>query len=108
AMLRAGAVGLDRMAGKAAVVDFLAMAQRRLVQRRPRLPGHADRGEQQAEHADGGRRPGVAGAHDTKAMGTGFSPSAWRRTAQCIASSPRMLAATFASSRSSNSGTAPR
>ena len=46
--------------------------------------------------------------HDTKAEGTGTSPSAWRRMAQCIASSPRMLAAALARSRLPNSGTAPR
>lgn len=47
-------------------------------------------------------------AHATNAEGTGASPSAWRSTAQCMASSPRMLAAAFDRSRSANSGTAPR
>ena len=46
--------------------------------------------------------------HETKAAGTGSSPRAWRSTAQCMASSPRMLAAAFESSRSLNSGTAAR
>ena len=43
-----------------------------------------------------------------KATGTGASPRAWRRMAQCIASSPRMLAAALARSRLPNRGTAPR
>ena len=47
-------------------------------------------------------------SHDMNAAGTGASPSALRRIAQCMASSPRILAAALASSRLSNAGTAPR
>src|SRR5262249_31195263 len=43
-----------------------------------------------------------------KGSGTGFSPSAWRRIAQCIASSPRMLATALARLRSPRTGTIPR
>src|SRR5687767_12786314 len=50
----------------------------------------------------------VSVPQDRKAVGTGFWPSDWRSTAQCIASSPRMEAATLASSRSTRMGTAPR
>ena len=37
--------------------------------------------------------------HETNAAGTGASPTALRRIAQCIASSPRMLPAAFADCR---------
>jgi len=47
-----------------------------------------------------------ARAQETNAAGTGSSPSAFLSNAQCIASSPRMLAAAFARSRWRNSGTA--
>src|SRR5690606_34968446 len=50
----------------------------------------------------------VYAPHDMKAEGTGGSPKAWRRTAQCMASSPRILAAALDRSRLSNTGTAPR
>ena len=53
-----------------------------------------------------GKKGGVR--YETKAAGTGSSPRAWRSTAQCMASSPRMLAAALESSRSLNSGTAAR
>src|SRR2546427_5118407 len=76
----------ERVAGQAARVDLLA-AQR--VARREH------RGERHRFN------------QDTNAAGTGFSPITCRNTAQCIASSPRMLAAAFDRSRAANKGTAP-
>jgi hypothetical protein len=87
AMPRSDPVIGKRVAGQAARVDVLAALR---VARRER------RGERHRSN------------HDTNAAGTGFSPITCRNTAQCIASSPRMLAAAFDRSRVANKGTAPR
>src|SRR3989442_13595671 len=87
AMPRPDPVVGERMAGQAAHIDLLAalrVARRERRDERPRFD------------------------QDTNAAGTGFSPITCRNTAQCIASSPRMLAAAFDSSRVANNGTAPR
>src|SRR5688572_1616069 len=88
AVARPDAVVGERMAGEAARIDRLACLR---VARR-------QRGDEQRAFQH----------YETNAEGTGFSPSALRRMAQCIASSPRMLAAAFDRSRLAKSGTAPR
>src|SRR5690606_25701765 len=45
--------------------------------------------------------------YEKNAPGTGSSPSTCRSTAQCIASSARMLAAAWDNARSANNGIAP-
>src|SRR4051812_5560398 len=100
-MARTGAVVREGMAGEAAAVDRFARGCIAL-----RRPGRACT---RAERKGSGRRQAKrAQVQDMNAEGTGASPSALRRTAQCIASSPRMLAAALARSRLPNTGTAPR
>ena len=94
-MPRARAVVSERVARGAALVDRLARG--RIAGRRARR-GARREGERRRDRAH----------YDTKAAGTGTSPTALRRIAQCIASSPRMLAAALARSRLPNTGTAPR
>lgn len=67
-------------------------------------PARADGRQCEQSH----RREMAAQNHAMKAQGTGTSPIAWRRMAQCMASSPKILAAALARSRLPNSGTAPR
>src|SRR5439155_4464679 len=97
AMARPGAVVFERVAGEAARVDLLAAPRIARGGKGLRACGHDERGRKRATRL-----------HATNAIGTGGSPSALRSTAQCIASSPRMLAAALARSRSWKTGTAPR
>src|SRR5690606_33632972 len=117
AVAGAGAIVGERVARDATAVDRLAAL--RVAVRRGRQ-------REQATQQDPGRRTGIPPPcqpprprawpardvaprrHDTNASGTGTSPRALRRIAQCIASSPRMLAAALARSRLSKIGTAPR
>src|SRR6185312_306383 len=110
AMARPDAVVVQRMAGKATVVDVLAtgrIAGGRLGSAWDREPDHENRKETGSNKTSHGRAS-AGSAQDMKASGTGGWPSAWRRTAQCIASSPKIDAAALASSRSVRIGTAPR
>src|SRR5690606_36607130 len=109
AVPRTGAIVGDRVARQATLVDRLAahgiarVAGSRRAGRGGPCRAAGQRRRHQATGADDDAR-----LHDTNAPGTGSSPSAWRSTAQCMASSPRMLAAALARSRLSNTGTAPR
>lgn len=130
-MLRAGPIAIEGMAADAAVVHGATAL--RVGFGRPSGCGPRPAGIEAAEteSGDGGpdkRKPACGGdagstavrspsrrfpvrkrsGHDTKADGTGSWPSACRSTAQCIASSPRIDAATLASWRSGRIGTAPR
>src|SRR5262245_3473761 len=104
-MARADAIACQRVAGEAAAVDGLAALGITHFGRNARR-----RSEHRGEDRECGRRRGGTALHaqSTNAAGTGFSPTAWRRIAQCMASSPRMLAAALDRLRSRNSGTAPR
>src|SRR5690606_13069133 len=97
----------QRVAGRAARVQFLAGGAVAAGEGR-RGTGH---GEKQGRYR-AVRRPPHHGVeprrhHEKKAPGTGSNPSAWRRTAQCMASSARMLAAAADRSRLPNTGMAP-
>src|SRR5512134_1834829 len=106
-MARADAVAREGVAGEATVVDrFAALGVALLPAALAGRAGGARGGKRRSR--DGGRGAPAHRAQSTNAAGTGFSPTAWRRIAQCIASSPRMLAAALARLRSRNSGTAPR
>src|SRR5207237_5491342 len=111
----------DRMATHAALVDRLAargiaggeggavdgksekchgvLQTHRLLRRRKGAAGL--RGDSPAAAA---ARIGRCQDQEMKAVGTGFSPSALRSTAQCIVSSPRMLAAALGRSLVSKTG----
>src|SRR5690606_39255435 len=102
AVARACAVVRQRMAREAAGIDRLApegIARRCECELRGAEP--AEDGTQQQQLP-------VRASHTMKAEGTGACPSAWRSTAQCMASSPSMLAAALDRSRLSKTGTAPR
>src|SRR6185312_5462809 len=96
AMVWPDPVVCQRVARHATYIDLLAVLH---IRRRLRA-GSAE--------CDGAGQHQAARLHDMKAVGTGGMPSAWRSTAQCMASSPRMLAAALARSRLRKRGTAPR
>src|SRR5262249_12922218 len=92
----------QRMAGGAArVYRFPGVGVANWRRHGRDCPGGRER--QSDQHLQGGIH-----LHDMNADGTGASHRAWRNTAQCMASSPRMLAAALARSRFPNNGTAPR
>src|SRR3546814_18985970 len=97
-MLGAAAVALQRMAGAATLVDLFAA--------RDVGSTGGSRKSCRRQHQD--NRGDDEPDHETKATGNGLLPSAWRSTAQCIASSPRIEAASLACARSFRTRPAPK
>lgn len=107
AMPRAGPIVGQRVASKTARINSLAPT--RIAHDHGLRPRRRRRHHRHKPGATGRQRHlPYTPDHDMNATGTGGSPRALRKIAQCMASSPRMLAAAFARSRLSKTGTAPR